>query len=646
MPDEQYTTVDVSDPIAGDGAGGDEDRLIGESTIVDGEAEPDTTVDAASDDGLAPRVEVAKQFGGDGDSGWRPFWDYDQESLDAAAISWTADTNVDGSLAALYIQAPYGYQADVLGAEQSTILSKIADSMRSNGHPDWADAVTADRVSTIDWRSGNCQTFGLSYSPAKRIDPVKLTALCTDDPYHVTPFDSEWMSEKTTDEDFPARPTDSPFWAVLAAGGVLLLGGGVLATLAAFTVADAAVEVVKGTRWKKKRAKAMSEMARPGYILETTGGWLVWQYDWPTAGMSQEEKQKWLAANARKQVDDWILKKYADSPVSPMVVDTAVSGDGRLTWLRSDVKLSDAQCELSPYQAEQYLSLYVRHQSNESGLPGREYGKDKPTVIMSTVGDAAIPSGRPDAVSMGEWTADGAVKRAMAAMEATSSSVAVDSDPEQSALQATDPIIELDEMVSKVETLARLLMSKSVASDSAQSVDAVCVAADALKTAGKARGLMTDGSVVDVDAARRLTAALSRWEDSLESASKLIDAVDGQASPFGSLLTAVSPSPVTSSSSPTQQNGPWTFTADDETATDAGEPSYEWPQVTHPAGGAGSHAASLPAGQSTTDSRSASESKADSKAGSSADAGSGDGTGDGQAGSSATPVNPFRRRRQ
>ena len=51
MPDEQYTTVDVSDPIAGDGAGGDEDRRIGESTIVDGEAEPDTTVDAAADDG-------------------------------------------------------------------------------------------------------------------------------------------------------------------------------------------------------------------------------------------------------------------------------------------------------------------------------------------------------------------------------------------------------------------------------------------------------------------------------------------------------------------------------------------------------------------------------------------------------------------
>ena len=507
-------------------------------------------------DGLQSRTEAADKIAGAGCSGWRPFWDYEQESLDAAAISWTVETNLDGSLATLYVQAPYGYQNDVLGADKSVILGKIAESMRSSGHGDWADSVSADRVSAVDWRSGNCQTFGLSYVDDRRPDPVKLTAFSTADPYGIEAFGEEWLTTPTADEAAAASTKPVAAWPWAVGGMVFALSAGVMAGLITAAVIYAAETVVRGVKENRKLKKAYEEMHRPGYILETTGGWLVWQYDWPTKGMTPDAKQKWLAGEARKQVDLWISKHYSGSVTPPSVVDTAVSSDGRLTWFRSSVPLTGAQCELSPYQAEQYLSLYVKHQKQAGGLPGRDYGDSKPTVIMSTVGEVAVPSGRPDAVDMGEWTADGAVKRAMDAMGDPGDGVAhaVTDEAGFSGQQADwgDAPIEttvsgsarLDSMATEVETLARSLMSKAVVSQATQSVDATRIAASALKAAVESRRLAAVSDAADPEAVDRLAGSLSKWKESLAAASRLLDAAGSSASPMEALgLTATAGMP-------------------------------------------------------------------------------------------------------
>lgn len=517
-------------------------------------------------DGLTPRTEAARAIAGADRSGWRPFWDYEQESLDAAAISWTAETNVDGSLSTLYVQAPYGYQNDVLGADESVVLSKIAESMRSNGHADWADVVDADRVSCVDWRSGDCQTFGLSYSAGRRPDAVKLTALSAADPYGIEAFGEEWLTAPTADETAAASTKPVPAWPWAVGGLMVALNTSVIAGLITASVIYAAESVVRGVKESHKLKKAYEEMRRPGYILETTGGWLVWQYDWSTKGMTPDAKQKWLAGEARKQVDLWISRHYSGSVTPPRVVDTAVSSDGRLTWFRSSVPLTGAQCELSPYQAEQYLSLYVKHQKQASTLPGREYVDSKPTVIMSTVGEVATPSGRPDAVDRGGWMADSDASRAVSAMgsdvvvagsqstlgtqtreggfSAPASAVGLDT---ASVIgdSAVDSVLRLSQVADEVEAGARALMSKAVASQASQSVDATKIAAGALAAAGRAsseaKSLSIAGDAADSAAVCRLADSLDRWKASLDGASRLLDLAAAQASPMEALgLTATS----------------------------------------------------------------------------------------------------------
>lgn len=513
------------------------------------------------DDGLTPRVEAAMAIAGADRSGWRPFWDYEQESLDAAAISWTAETNVDGSLSTLYVQAPYGYQNDVLGADESVVLSKIADSMRSNGHADWADVVEADRVSSVDWRSGNCQTFGLSYSAGRKPDAVKLTAFSTADPYGIEAFGEEWLTTPTADETAVASAKPATVWPWVIGSLIVTLNAGVIAGMITAAIVYAAGATLRGVKEKRKLKKAYEETHRPGYILETTGGWLVWQYDWPTKGMTPDAKQKWLAGEARKQVDLWISKRYSGSVTLPHVVDTAVSGDGRLTWFRSSVPLTGAQCELSPYQAEQYLSLYVRHQKQAGALPGRKYSGRKPTVIMSTVGEVAVPSGRPDAVDRGEWTVGSDESRAMSGSDSDAAttgsqstlgsqmggdgfSAASDAVGRDAAgNSAVDSVLRLSQVADEVEAGARALMSKAVASQASQSVDATRIAAGALAAAGRAaseaRSLSISGGAVDPAAVCRLADSLDRWKASLDEASRLLDLASAQASPMEALgLTA------------------------------------------------------------------------------------------------------------
>ena len=506
----------------------------------------DSNVDDHAD-GLQSRTEAARKIAGAGRSGWRPFWDYEQESLDAAAISWTVETNLDGSLAALYVQAPYGYQNDVFGADKSVILGKIAESMRSSGHENWADSVDADRVSAVDWRSGNCQTFGLSYVDDRRPDPVKLTALSAFDPYGIKPFGGEWLTAQTPDEKILEKilkASTGRFWPWIVAGAVLFASTNFLGAVATAIGLDLVASLISRGRRQKKMIEAKATMERPGYILETTGGWLVWQYDWPTEGMDAAGKQKLLAGEASRRVRDLIRKQHAGDPVKPQVVDTAVSSDGRLAWFRSSVPLTGAQCELSPYQAEQYLSLYVKHQKQAGGLPGRDYGDSKPTVIMSTVGEAAVPSGRPNAVNMGEWSADGAVRRAMDAMDNTGDGVAysVTSEAGVSGQQADEAgastedtasgAARLDSMATEVETLARALMSKAVVSQASQSVDATRIAASALKAARESRKLAVVSDAADPEAVDRLAGSLSKWKESLVAASRLLDAAVLPASPL------------------------------------------------------------------------------------------------------------------
>lgn len=534
-------------------------------TRVDDEVGQQPTADD-HDDGLTPRTEAARAIAGTDRSGWRPFWDYEQESLDAAAISWTAETNVDGSLSTLYVQAPYGYQNDVLGADESVVLSKIADSMRSNGHADWADVVEADRVSCVDWRSGNCQTFGLSYTARRKPDAVKLTALSAADPYGIEAFGEEWLTTPTADEAVAASTKPAHVWPWVVGSLIVTLNAGVIAGMITAAVIYAAGATLRGVKEGRKLKKAYEEMHRPGYILETTGGWLVWQYDWPTKGMTPDAKQKWLAGEARKQVDLWISKHYSGSVTPPRVVDTAVSSDGRLTWFRSSVPLTGAQCELSPYQAEQYLSLHVKHQKQAGALPGRKYAGRKPTVIMSTVGEVAVPSGRPDAVDRGEWMADSDEGRAMSAMgpdAATTGSqstlgsqmggdgfsAASDAVIRETADDsAVDSVLRLSQVADEVEAGARALMSKAVASQASQSVDATKIAAGALAAAGRAaseaRSLSIAGGAVDPDAVCRLADSLDRWKASLDEASRLLDLAEAQASPMEALgLTATAGMP-------------------------------------------------------------------------------------------------------
>lgn len=418
-----------------------------------------------NDSQLRPRTSVAAVMDPRGDgSGLRPFWDYEQETLDASAVKWTVETNVDGSLSTLYVQAPYGYQGDLLQAGKSIILSRIADAMRNDGHDDWADIIEADKVWSIDWRSGACQAIGFSYKKGKTIDVNKLKALASYDPYDIHVFNEDLLSSPATDEKQPSRlETDS-----MTMGGLGLCAS-VVGALAAFTTPGAIVVSIASVIYsavmfsigaKAYRKRTQSPLERPGFLLETTSGWLVWQYD-----SSSYSTPRRLVESATRQVDKWINDKYKYDE-KPLVTEVATSTDGRMTWFRSDRRL-DAECELSPYQAEQYLSLFVKHQSNPDKT--RSYPKNEPTIIMSTVTESALPSQtsrleEPKSV----WTSDEAVKRANDRLDAV--------DREN-----TDDAAMTDQSM-RLEAMARDLISKAMTKNGPASVKAVKTAGAVLTT--------------------------------------------------------------------------------------------------------------------------------------------------------------------
>lgn len=418
-----------------------------------------------NEDKLKPRTSVAAVMDPRGDgSGLRPFWDYEQETLDASAVKWTVETNVDGSLSTLYVQAPYGYQGDLLQANKSIILSRIADAMRNDGHDDWADIIEADKVWSIDWRSGACQAIGFSYKKGKTVDVNKLKALASYDPYDIYVFNEDLLSSPATDEKQPSRlETDS-----MTMGGLGLCAS-VVGALAAFTTPGAIVVSIASVIYsavmfsigaKAYRNRTQSPLERPGFLLETTSGWLVWQYD-----SSSYSTPRRLVESATRQVDKWINDKYKYDE-KPLVTEVATSTDGRMTWFRSDRRL-DAECELSPYQAEQYLSLFVKHQSNPDKT--RSYLKNEPTIIMSTVTESALPSQtsrleEPRSV----WTSDEAVKRANDRLDAV--------DREN-----TDDAAMTDQSM-RLEAMARDLISKAMTKNGPASVKAVKTAGAVLTT--------------------------------------------------------------------------------------------------------------------------------------------------------------------
>lgn len=445
------------------------------------------------EDKLEPRTSVAAAMDPRGDgSGLRPFWDYEQETLDASVVKWTVDTKVDGSLSTLYVQAPYGYQGDLLQADKSIILSRIADAMRNDGHDDWADIIEADKVWSIDWRSGACQAIGFSYRKGKTVDVNKLKALASYDPYNIHVFNEDLLSSSATDEkppsDLEARSTMMGVLGLLS--GVV---SGVLAavmTPGAITVSVVSIiygAVMLGSGLKAYKKRTQSPLERPGFLLETTSGWLVWQYD-----ASDYSTPRRLVESATRQVDKWINDKYKYDE-KPLVTEVATSADGRMTWFRSDRRLN-AECELSPYQAEQYLSLFVKHQFNPNKT--RSYPKNEPTIIMSTVTESALPSQanrleEPKSV----WTSDEAVKRANDRLDA------VDRENTNDAAM-TDQSMRL-------EAMARDLISKAMIKNGPASVKAV-------KTAGAVLTTLKNSS--NPEDLARMEAELATVNDELDEA--------------------------------------------------------------------------------------------------------------------------------
>lgn len=412
-------------------------------------------------DGLSPRKSVAAAMDPRGDgSGFRPFWDYEQETLDASTVKWTVETNVDGSLSTLYVQAPYGYQGDLLQADKSVILTRIADAMRNEGHDDWADTITADKIWTLDWRTGACQTIGFSYKKGKPLDVNKLKALASYDPYDIQVFNEDLLKNPAVDEMPPSKfESNSVTMGFMGLGTTIISGLAALTGPVAVTVSIASFiysVVMFGIGIKAFKKRTQGPLRRPGFLLETTSGWLVWQYD-----SSSHSTPRRLVESATRQVNDWIDSKYEYD--KPLVTEVATSADGRMTWFRSDRRL-DVECELSPYQAEQYLSLFVKHQSNPNKT--RSYLLNEPTIIMSTVTEAASP----DPVNVLEepksaWTAGEAVKRANKRLDAVDDHVVNDG-------ALTDDAIIADQSM-RLEAMARDLISKAMTKNDPVSVNTV-----------------------------------------------------------------------------------------------------------------------------------------------------------------------------
>ncbi len=289
--------------------------------------------------GLQSRVTKARELDRRGDgSGYRPFWDFDQEAIDASALAWQVTTSVDGEIAGLYIQAPYGYandllrspkskilgqiadedasalawqvttsvdgeiaglyiQApygyanDLLRSPKSKILGQIADEMEAQGHKNWADAVRKDQISGVSWRSSACQAFGFSYNPAYSVDKTFLQGLSSWQPYEIGVIHPELMAKLSEDEIAkPPQFSEKAIFDMISTGGWVgaaafaIMG---LASSAWFFLPAALCGAMGfiGKRLSKNAMKANARKkgesigARPGYVLKTTSGWAVMLFD-------------------------------------------------------------------------------------------------------------------------------------------------------------------------------------------------------------------------------------------------------------------------------------------------------------------------------------------------------------------------------
>lgn len=374
--------------------------------------------------GLQSRAAKARELDPHGNgSGYRPFWDFDQEAVDASALHWQVTTSVDGGIIGLYIQAPYGYSSDLLRSPHSKILSQIADEMESQGHSNWAEIVRKDQVSGVSWRSSACQAFGFSYDPAYPVDKTFLQGLSSWQPYEIGVLHPELFNKLSEDEIAkPPKPSEKAIFDMISTGG--WVGAAAFAIMgiasSAWLFLPAALCGAMGFIGKRLSKNAMkanagkkgeSIGARPGYVLKTTSGWAVMLFDSSTHASPAD-----LSNKAMEELNSY-LEATQDPDSSVGIIKTYTSTDGKMTFFQSDRPLQ-AECELSPYKAEQYLSLFARHQA--PALKERTYTKNTPTVINGTMMLQGIKSDyEPNRASTGfqgasEWSPEAAAARAAA----------------------------------------------------------------------------------------------------------------------------------------------------------------------------------------------------------------------------------------
>ena len=374
--------------------------------------------------GLQSRAVKARELDPHGNgSGYRPFWDFDQEVVDASALHWQVTTSINGEIIGLYIQAPYGYSSDLLRSPHSKILSQIADEMESQGHSNWAEIVRKDQVSGVSWRSSACQAFGFSYDPSYSVDKTLLQGLSSWQPYEIGVLHPELMNKLSEDEIAkPPKPSEKAVFDMISTGG--WVGAAAFAIMgiasSAWLFLPAALCGAMGFIGKRLSKNAMkanagkkgeSIGARPGYVLKTTSGWAVMLFDSSTHASPAD-----LSNKAMEELNSY-LEATQDPDSSVGIIKTYTSTDGKMTFFQSDRPLQ-AECELSPYKAEQYLSLFARHQA--PALKERAYTKNTPTVINGTMMLQGIKSDyTPDRSTTGfqgasEWSPEAAAARAAA----------------------------------------------------------------------------------------------------------------------------------------------------------------------------------------------------------------------------------------
>lgn len=373
---------------------------------------------------LQSRAVKARELDPKGDgSGYRPFWNFDQEAVDASALAWQVTTNVNGELTGLYIQAPYGYSSDLLRSPKSKILSQIADEMESQGHKNWAETVRKDQISGVSWRSSACQAFGFSYDPAYSVDKTLLQGLSSWKPYEIGVLHPELFNKLSEDEIAkPPKPGEKAIFDMISTGGWVGAAAFAIMGIASSAwlflpaalcgaIGYTAKRLSKNAMKANARKKGESIGARPGYVLKTTSGWAVMLFDSSTHASPAD-----LSHKALEELNRY-LELIIDPDSSVGIIKTYTSTDGKMTFFQSDRPLR-AECELSPYKAEQYLSLFARHQA--PALKERIYSKNEPMIINGTMMLQGIKSDyTPDRSTTGfqgasEWSPEAAAARAAA----------------------------------------------------------------------------------------------------------------------------------------------------------------------------------------------------------------------------------------